>query len=62
MDSPRSERACVFALTRYCPAGEEKNVGIEPLRYCKLLADCDKKFKEYEAAACRTNFNKKDHL
>ena len=30
--------------------------------YRKLLADCDKKFKEYEAAGCQTYFNKKDHL
>lgn len=30
--------------------------------YRQLLADCDKKFKEYEAAGCQTYFNKKDHL
>lgn len=52
----------VFAFARYCPTSEEKNVGIEPLRYRKLLSDCDKKFKEYEAAGCQTYFNKKDHL
>lgn len=35
---------------------------IEPMRYRELLATCDKKFKEYEAAGCETYFNKKDHL
>ena len=54
--------ADVFAFARYCPTSEEKDVGIEPLRYRQLLADCDKKFKEYEAAGCRTYFSKKDHL
>ena len=52
----------MFAFARYCPTSEEKDVGIEPLRYRQLLADCDKKFKEYEAAGCRTYFSKKDHL
>lgn len=52
----------VFAFARYCPTSEEKDTGIEPLRYRQLLADCDKKFKEYEAAGCNTYFNKKDHL
>lgn len=37
-------------------------VGITPQRYRRLLADCDKKFKAYEAAGCQTYFNKKDHL
>ena len=54
--------ANLFAFARYCPTSEEKEVGIEPLRYRRLLADCDKKFKEYEAAGCKTYFNKKDHL
>lgn len=30
--------------------------------FWQLLADCDRKFKEYEAAGCQTYFNKKDHL
>lgn len=42
--------ANVFAFARYCPTSEEKDVGIEPMRYRKLLEDCDRKFKEYEAA------------
>ena len=54
--------ANVFAFARYCPTSEEKDVGIEPLRYRQLLADCDRKFKEYEDAGCQTYFNKKDHL
>lgn len=28
----------------------------------KLLAICDRKFREYEAEGCQTYFNKKDHL
>ena len=52
----------VFAFARYCPTSEEKDTGIAPLRYRQLLADCDKKFKEYETAGCSTYFNKKDHL
>lgn len=52
----------MFAFARYCPTSEEKDTNIEPLRYRQLLADCDRKFKEYEAAGCQTYFNKKDHL
>ena len=52
----------IYAFARYCPTSEEKNVNIEPLRYRELLAECDKKFKEYEAKGCQTYFNKKDHL
>ena len=54
--------ANVFAFARYCPTSEEKDVGIEPLRYRKLLEDCDRKFRAYEAAGCKTYFNKKNHL
>ena len=54
--------ANVFAFARYCPTSGEKDVGINPLRYRQLLADCDKKFKAYEACGCKTYFNKKDHL
>lgn len=54
--------ANVFAFARYCPTSEEKDVGIESLRYRKLLEDCDRKFRAYEAAGCETYFNKKDHL
>ncbi len=54
--------ADIFAFARYCPTSEEKEVGIEPLRYRKLLADCDAFFKSFEAAGCHTYFNRKDHL
>lgn len=62
IDTVVAHKADVFAFARYCPTSEEKDVGIEPLRYRKLLEDCDRKFKEYEAAGCETYFNKKDHL
>ena len=62
IDTVVAHRADVYAFTRYCPTSGEKDVGIEPLRYRQLLADCDRKFKAYEAAGCETYFNKKDHL
>ena len=62
IDTVVEHKADVFAFARYCPTSEEKDVGIEPLRYRKLLEDCDRKFKEYQAAGCQTYFNKKDHL
>jgi radical SAM/SPASM domain protein of ACGX system len=52
----------VYAFARYCPTSEEKDTGITPQEYRNLLALCDRKFKEYDAAGCRTYFNKKDHL
>ena len=52
----------VFAFARYCPTSDEKDTNIEPLRYRKLLSDCDKKFKEYEDLGYETYFSKKDHL
>ena len=33
--------ANVFAFARYCPTSEEKDVGIEPLRYRKLLENVE---------------------
>ena len=62
IDTVVAHKADVFAFSRYCPTSGERDVGIEPLRYRQLLADCDRKFKEYEAAGCETYFNKKDHL
>ena len=62
MDAVVAAGANVFAFARYCPTSEEKDTGIEPLRYRQLLADCDKKIKAYQAAGCNTYFNKKDHL
>ena len=52
----------VFAFARYCPSDGERDNGISPERYRKLLDDCHKKFAAYEAAGCRTYFNRKDHL
>lgn len=52
----------VYAFARYCPTSAEKDVGMTPEEYKNLLAACDKKFKEYEAAGCDTYFSKKDHL
>jgi len=52
----------VYAFARYCPTSEEKDIGITPMRYRELLETCDRKFKEYEKAGCKTYFNKKDHL
>lgn len=52
----------VFAFSRYVPSGGDLDAGMTPQEYRELLAICDKKFKEYEAAGCKTYFNKKDHL
>ena len=62
IDTVVAHNVDVFAFARYCPTSEEKDTGIEPMRYRKLLETCDRKFKEYEAAGCDTYFNKKDHL
>ena len=62
IDAVVNAGANVYAFARYCPTSEEKDTNIEPLRYRQLLAECDRKFKEYEAAGCKTYFNKKDHL
>lgn len=52
----------VYAFARYCPTGGEKDTGMIPQEYRRLLTLCDEKFKAYEAAGCDTYFNKKDHL
>ena len=52
----------VFAFSRYVPSGGELDTSMTPKEYRKLLAMCDRKFKEYEAEGCETYFNKKDHL
>lgn len=62
IDTAVKYEADVFAFARYCPTGDEKDVGITPQRYRRLLEDCDKKFRKYEEAGCKTYFNKKDHL
>lgn len=62
IDTVVQHEAGVYAFARYCPTSEEKQVGIAPDEYRQLLAVCDEKFKAYEAAGCKTWFNKKDHL
>ena len=62
IDAVVAAGVAVFAFARYCPSGKETANGIAPLRYRRLLAECDKKFAEYEKAGCKTYFNKKDHL
>lgn len=62
IDAVVAHKADVFAFARYCPTSVEKDTGIAPLRYRELLAVCDRKFREYEAAGCETYFNRKDHL
>jgi radical SAM/SPASM domain protein of ACGX system len=52
----------VFAFSRYVPSGGDLDASMTPMEYRSVLAACDKKFKEYEAAGCETYFNKKDHL
>ncbi len=52
----------VFAFSRYVPSGGKLSTNMSPQDYHNLLKICDKKFKEYEAAGCKTYFNKKDHL
>lgn len=62
IDAVVNAGANIYAFAHYCPTSEEKDTNIEPLRYRQLLAECDRKFKEYEAAGCKTYFNKKDYL
>ena len=62
IDAVVAAGAKVYAFARYCPTSEEKENSISPMRYRKLLADCDKIFHDYEAAGCETYFNRKDHL
>ncbi len=62
IDTAVKNEASIFAFARYCPTSEEKDTGIEPLRYRKLLADCNEKYKQYKKQGVKTYFNKKDHL
>ncbi len=52
----------VYAFARYCPTGGDKDTGITPERYHRLLEECDGIFRAYEEAGCETFFNRKDHL
>ncbi len=62
IDAVVAAEAKVYAFARYCPTSGEKENSISPQRYRKLLEDCDKIFRDYEAAGCETYFNRKDHL
>lgn len=52
----------VFAFARYCPTAVGSDNGLTPQEYRSILASCQKKFDQYEAAGVSTYFNKKDHL
>lgn len=52
----------VYAFSRYVPTGGEVDTSMTPQEYRKLLEICDAKYKAYQAAGCKTYFNKKDHL
>jgi radical SAM/SPASM domain protein of ACGX system len=52
----------IFAFSRYCPTSSEKDVGIEPMEYRKLLDTCFQKYKDYIEKGTTTKFNLKDHL
>ena len=62
IDTVVAAGADVFAFARYCPTSGEKDTGIAPQEYRKLLDTCYKKYQKYEAEGCSTYFNKKDHL
>lgn len=62
IDEVVAHHADVYAFARYCPTSAEKDTHITPARYRQLLLDCDRKFRNYEAAGCSTYFNRKDHL
>lgn len=52
----------IFSFARYCPTSEEKDVGIKPLEYKKLLDTIWKKYEKYVKDDVYTKFNLKDHL
>lgn len=54
--------ADVYAFARYCPTSGEKDTGMTPQDYRRLLDICYQKYRKYEAEGCKTCFNKKDHL
>ena len=59
IDTVVKAKANVFAFARYCPTSEEKDVNIDPLRYRKLLADCDKNFKHTKRKVVRPILTKR---
>lgn len=49
----------VYAFSRYVPTGGEVDTSMTPEEYRELLSVCDAKYKAYEAAGCKTYFNKR---
>jgi len=62
IDAVVAAGANVFAFSRYVPTGGEVDTSMTAQAYRALLAECDRKFRAYEAAGCQTYFSKKDHL
>lgn len=62
IDTVVQHGADVFAFGRYVPTSDEKDTGLSPQEYRKLLDTCYQKYKQYEDAGCETYFNRKDHL
>ncbi len=62
IDAVVKAEASVFAFSRYVPTGGEVDTSMTPQEYRTLLQQCDAKYKAYEAAGCKTYFNRKDHL
>lgn len=44
----------VFAFARYCPTAVGSDNGLTPQEYRSILASCQKKFDQYEAAGVST--------
>lgn len=51
-----------YAFSRYCPTGPDKDVGITPEEYRRLLDTCAAEIRSLQQAGCKTRFGKKDHL
>ena len=52
----------LYAFSRYCPTGPDKDVGIEPAEYRQLLDACAATIRSLQQKGCKTRFGKKDHL
>ena len=52
----------IYAFSRYCPTGPDKEVGIKPEEYRQLLETCAATIRQLLQEGCRTRFGKKDHL
>ena len=52
----------LYAFSRYCATGPDKDVGIAPMEYRELLKTCAETIRGLQQAGCKTRFGKKDHL